>query len=960
MGADGVTPLAFATDGGAPWSADPTTYYAGGGSAKSGAIGGAMFSYLTTTVSGPASVSFYQKVSSEPTYDGLSFYIDTSTTPKYKTTGEVNWQQKAFTLPAGTHTLRWKYAKNAATSRGSDAAWLDKVVVSPHTALAITYPNGGENLDAGATATITWNAPAAAEKYDLYYTTNNGMTWKLITSGYASPDFTNATYSAWSWPVPKGNASACKVKVVAKNGAGRVVGSDVSNKPFTIQTLKVTSPNGGESLGAQTTPTIAFTIYGQQNAASATISYTMNNGASWPAITTLTGALTPGGYTCSWNVPAVATLKSACKVKVVLKSATGAVLGSDVSDLAFAIQPLLALSGVVTLNGQAFSGVTMSLTGDGTGTATTDVYGKYSFTKLVNGNYTIRPSRFGYSFTPSSATRTISGTSITGVNFTATPGDTTPPSVPTGLRVTVATPQSTTANISWTASTDNSLLWGYKIYRNGNYLKSVSGTSTADAGLALNAGYCYAVSAYDLVGNESAQCAPMCVDRVPPTVPEILSANPVYPSQVDLSWTAATDIGTGVEGYKLYRDGVLVKSPIIETAGSNGGLMQGTSYCFTVTAFDKALNESAQSSSVCPTTPSWQYEFITKSTTTESPQSMNNGDYSEIAIDGAGHLHAIYENDNTWPYPSYQYATNGSGSWAATTLVPNITWPGVASSIATDTNGKVHISYYASNTYALYYMTNSLGSWTTTSIDGGIAGVNTGGGNSLAVDKNNKVHVSYCEGNGAKLKYATNASGSWVTTLIDTDTNWQGIRGSSIALDSLGNVHIGYVGGTFNSSSSVKYATNAAGAWVTTIIDEDANAGSTSIGIDLQDKIHVAYQHEYYGTLHYAANASGQWESYTIDHPSNNVAAGGSPALKIDMNDKVHIVYQEQDNYNTPHYRTLKHATNASGEWIAVYVVEPADPLNLGYSNSLVIDQNNKLHIGTYDAVNLGLRHEYY
>ncbi len=82
--------------------------------------------------------------------------------------------------------------------------------------------------------------------------------------------------------------------------------------------------------------------------------------------------------------------------------------------------------------------------------------------------------------------------------------DTTPPSVPTGL---IAVAQSTSQiNLAWNASTDNVGVTGYKIYRNGGYLTSVSGLSYPDAGLAEGTTYSYTVSAYDAANNESAQC----------------------------------------------------------------------------------------------------------------------------------------------------------------------------------------------------------------------------------------------------------------------------------------------------------------------------------------------------------------------------------------------------------------------------------------------------------------------
>ncbi len=542
-------------------------------------------------------------------------------------------------------------------------------------------------------------------------------------------------------------------------------------------------------------------------------------------------------------------------------------------------------------------------------------------------------------------------------NPNPTPTDTTPPTVPTGLIVTVISAQSTTANLSWNASTDDVGVLGYKIYRNGAYLESVFGTSTIDTGLVLGTNYCYSVSAYDFAGNESAQCSQFCLDRVPPTVPTILSATPVSPSQVDLVWSSSTDTGSGLAGYNLYRDSVQVKSSITGTAASNGGLAQGTNYCFTVTAFDNALNESAQSSPpTCTTTSSWQFEYITKSTTTTNPSSMNDGDNSSIAIDTLGHLHAVYEDDNGWPYLTLNYATNASGSWVTTTVASIVS--SADSAITTDSNNKVHICYVVPTyTEDFLYITNAPGSWVTSTIETGVAGSNIGTGNSIAVDKNNKVHVSYCDANGAKLKYATNVSGSWVVTVLDTDTYWQGIGASSIVLDSQGNVHISYVGGTTNHSASLKYATNASGSWVVTVVDDTDDFASTSIGLDSKGEVHIGYYDPYVGALKYATNASGQWVYTTIDSGSSTAAYPvGYPSLKIDENDKVHIAYQEQASS----YRTLKHATNASGEWKAAYVVDPAGSLNLGYSNSLVIDLNNKVHISTYDALNLGMRHEYY
>jgi hypothetical protein len=66
------------------------------------------------------------------------------------------------------------------------------------------------------------------------------------------------------------------------------------------------------------------------------LSYTQNGGVTWQRLDTIDGG-NPGTY--SWAVPAVATAKLTCKVKVVLKDSAGNTVGSDLSDAFFTIQP---------------------------------------------------------------------------------------------------------------------------------------------------------------------------------------------------------------------------------------------------------------------------------------------------------------------------------------------------------------------------------------------------------------------------------------------------------------------------------------------------------------------------------------------------------------------------------------------------------------------------------------------
>ena len=101
------------------------------------------------------------------------------------------------------------------------------------------------------------------------------------------------------------------------------------------------------------------------------------------------------------------------------KSTTVTISGANVTGINFTPTcPYYSICGTVTCDGQA--GVTMTLSGTGSGSTTTDASGYYCFTGLCNGTYVVTPSKSGCTFTPASRQATISGASVTGVDFTCT------------------------------------------------------------------------------------------------------------------------------------------------------------------------------------------------------------------------------------------------------------------------------------------------------------------------------------------------------------------------------------------------------------------------------------------------------------------------------------------------------------------------------------------------------------
>ena len=82
-------------------------------------------------------------------------------------------------------------------------------------------------------------------------------------------------------------------------------------------------------------------------------------------------------------------------------------------------------------------------------------------------------------------------------------------------------------------------------------------------------------------------------DDTPPTEPTGLTATPISESQIDLSWSSASDPDSGINHYVVYRDGLKVGEPTT-TSFSDAGLSEATSYTYEVSAVNGAGLEGAK------------------------------------------------------------------------------------------------------------------------------------------------------------------------------------------------------------------------------------------------------------------------------------------------------------------------------------------------------------------------------
>jgi len=205
--------------------------------------------------------------------------------------------------------------------------------------------------------------------------------------------------------------------------------------------------------------------------------------------------------------------------------------------------------------------------------------------------------------------------------------DTTPPAEVTNLQATTGNAQ---VSLSWTNPGDADFAGVEILRKTGSYSANVTdgtvvynnnGNSYTDTGLINNTTYYYTAFAYDQVPNYSAGSASgaratvitssiIISDVVPPGKPKNFNAS-AGNTQISLSWTNPTD--TDFVGVKILRrtdyypisptNGTLVYRGA-GTSYVNTGLQNGTTYFYTIFAFDRVNNFSLTDYTVnAPATP---------------------------------------------------------------------------------------------------------------------------------------------------------------------------------------------------------------------------------------------------------------------------------------------------------------------------------------------------------------------
>src|SRR5574341_550706 len=188
-------------------------------------------------------------------------------------------------------------------------------------------------------------------------------------------------------------------------------------------------------------------------------------------------------------------------------------------------------------------------------------------------------------------------------------------------------------------------------------------------------------------------------------------------------------------------------------------------------------------------------------------------------------------------------------------------------SIALDSSGNPHISYYdatySSLTYAVWTGSPWYDPWNISTPD---SSGDVGRYSSMVLDSANRVHISYYSATNGDLKYAKWNGSAWSITTVDS----AGVVGyyTSIALDSSDNPRISYYNATNGDLKYAEWIPGKFGSWYWSIqtVDSAGSVGSyTSLAIDSSGNPHISYHDLANRDLKYAKKAGGVWMNQTID-----------------------------------------------------------------------------------------------
>lgn len=166
-------------------------------------------------------ISFYKKVSSEPWYDFLIFYINWVEQSRWA--WELAWAKEEYLLTPWDYTLKWCYLKDWSQASWQDRAWIDLVSVTQYPPIisevtSVATPTNDNTPDYTFFSPIAWSISYS------WSCTSSTNTWAVIWNNTITFD----SLSDWTY-------TNCTIQVLASPKDSNVL----NVKNFTIDTTRI-------------------------------------------------------------------------------------------------------------------------------------------------------------------------------------------------------------------------------------------------------------------------------------------------------------------------------------------------------------------------------------------------------------------------------------------------------------------------------------------------------------------------------------------------------------------------------------------------------------------------------------------------------------------------------------------------------------------------------------------------
>jgi len=275
---------------------------------------------------------------------------------------------------------------------------------------------------------------------------------------------------------------------------------------------------------------------------------------------------------------------------------------------------------------------------------------------------------------------------------------------------------------------------------------------------------------------------------------------------------------------------------------------------------------------------------------------------------------------------------------------------GLSTSLATDPQGDLHLSYYVPTGGELRYgfRPATTSRWFKMAIDHNLGFMVT----TITLDSASNPHICYTP---QVTKYASWDGHKWHTQEVDPGLGRVGFY-CSIQISSDGKPSISWY---LESGTFLRYAVLQDEVWMATSVEGGGGplpGKWNSMVLDAKGNPHIAYTWFPTGKLNYTSFNGQNWAITTLDSPTNSPGGerGMGVSMVLDPAGNPIIAYYDEES--------LKLARNVNGAW-KTEVIDHLPPFGSNYSwknfrSKLLFDKEGNLHIG-FESLR-GLQHAWW